>query len=432
MSSVIVIGAGVAGLAAARRLREHGRRTVVIEAARRPGGRAWTRHPPELGGQPFDEGAVWLHAADRNPLVPLARAAGFALTDADAVSSGRTWVDGRWATHTERAALHATWSRFEAQADRLLGSSPTGDAALAAVAESMGENEPWALTVEAWEGPIIDAAPAGQLSLKDWQCHRLSGGNLMLARGMGTFIEQTIAQGIDVHYSLAARAVCWNAPGGVTVETTVGKIEAAACIVTVSTGVLQGDAIRFVPELPAATRDAIHGLPMGNAVKVALRASGPDRLDLADFCTIDRRIESRREKAVAVNAWPFGRDHVIAWIGADAATAIAGKGDAAAADLVCEHLRTMFGTRADRLFACSPPVVTRWADDPLVRGAYAYAVPGKAGARAALAGFAGNDRLLFAGEATHPTLAGTVGGAYLTGREAADRLHAALRGRGEA
>ena len=66
---VVVIGAGVAGLAASRTLREAGRSHVVLEAAGRVGGRAWTGRPEALGGEVFDYGAIWLHAAERNPLV---------------------------------------------------------------------------------------------------------------------------------------------------------------------------------------------------------------------------------------------------------------------------------------------------------------------------------------------------------------------------
>ena len=285
--------------------------------------------------------------------------------------------------------------------------------------------DPWALTVEAWEGPVIAAAPAARLSLRDWRNNELQGRNLMPRDGLGAFITGTLGKGIDVRLGTTASVIRWDGPAaGVAVETTAGTIAARACIVTVSTGVLQGGSIRFVPDLPHETQESIHALPMGLATKVALRAGTDDRLDLPDFCTVDRQITDRREPAILVNAWPFGRDHIVAWIGADAALAVAGKGPRAAADLVRLHLRSLFGVRADRLFAGSEPVVTTWVEDRLFGGAYAYAVPGRAGARARLAEPIGEGRLLFAGEATHPTLAGTVGGAYLTGRAAADRAAA--------
>ena len=68
---VVVIGAGLAGLGAATALRDAGRSALVLEAADRIGGRAWTTHPAQLGGVWFDMGAIWLHNAETNPLVPI-------------------------------------------------------------------------------------------------------------------------------------------------------------------------------------------------------------------------------------------------------------------------------------------------------------------------------------------------------------------------
>ncbi|MBV9652969.1 MAG: FAD-dependent oxidoreductase [Acetobacteraceae bacterium] len=424
---IVVIGAGVAGLAASARLRSLGRRFVVIEAGNRIGGRAWTSRPPGLGGLPFDQGAVWLHAAERNPLVPVLARAGVPLVDAEAVRSGRTRVGNAWATAEQSRDYDRAWSRYMDVAGEMLA-GPSADARLADVADEL-PGDPWALTIEAWEGPIIAAAPAARLSLRDWSDNQLSGGNLMARDGLGALLARVLGQDIDVRLGTEATAIAWDGggPSGVAVETTGGTIRAKACIVTVSTGVLQTGAIRFIPDLPAATRDSIDALPMGLATKVALRASGEDRLDLPAFCTVDRQIRDRAEPAVLVNAWPFGRDHVVAWIGADAALDLAGHGPEEAAALVRDHLRNLFGARADRVFAGAEPVVTRWAEDRLFRGAYAYALPGHAGARRRLAEPVGEGRLLFAGEATHPTLAGTVGGAYLTGLAAADRAAAASR-----
>ena len=95
---VVVIGAGLAGLGAATALRAAGRGALVLEAADRIGGRAWTAYPAELGGVWFDMGAVWLHSAERNPLVPIAQAAGEQLLRAEELRRERTFVGTREAT----------------------------------------------------------------------------------------------------------------------------------------------------------------------------------------------------------------------------------------------------------------------------------------------------------------------------------------------
>src|SRR5580658_2230986 len=100
---VVVIGAGLAGLGAATALRRMGRGAVVLEAAGRIGGRAWTAYPRALGGVWFDMGAIWLHDAEHNPLTPIARAAGDTLLRSDALRIERTFVGGRLATEAELA-----------------------------------------------------------------------------------------------------------------------------------------------------------------------------------------------------------------------------------------------------------------------------------------------------------------------------------------
>ena len=95
---VVVVGAGLAGLGAATALRDAGRSALVLEASGRIGGRAWTTHPAELGGVWFDMGALWLHNAETNPLVPIARAAGETLLRSDELRVERTFVGTREAT----------------------------------------------------------------------------------------------------------------------------------------------------------------------------------------------------------------------------------------------------------------------------------------------------------------------------------------------
>jgi monoamine oxidase len=413
---VVVIGAGAAGIVAARVLRDEGRSAVVLEASGRTGGRAWTAHPPELGGAWFDMGAIWLHAAERNPLVPIARRRGETLLDAADLRSERVFVGSRPATDAEAAEHDADWERFEQAADVLLRAG--ADAPLAAVARALA-GDPWAPTVEAWEGPVICATDAEALSLQDWKRNALSGSNLVPEGGIGAFLARQ-ADDLDIRLHTPASRVTWGGPqGAAQVDTARGTIRAKACIVTVSTGVLAADAIRFDPRLPVRTQEAVSGLPMGLAVKVVLCATGPDRLDLPMHCGLDRRVERAGEPFMPFQCWPYRRDYVQGWIGGSPAWELARLGENAAADFALSELRRLFGRRADTLFAGGARLVTHWDADPWVRGAYSYATPGHAGARAALAEPLAGGHLIFAGEACHDGLAGTVGGAWLSGEAAA-------------
>jgi monoamine oxidase len=414
---VVVVGAGVAGLAAATALKGAGKNAIVLEASGRIGGRAWTTCPASLGGVWFDMGAVWLHAAESNPLVPLAQLGGQKLLRADSLRQERTFVGARMANAEELADYDAAWARFARKADELLAPGMP-DVALAEVAKRLPE-DPWALTVETWEGPVICAADADAFSLMDWQANVLSGSNLVPDGGVGAFVARRLTKGLDIRLNAPVRRVRWD--GRVTVETEAGAVRAESCIMTVSTGVLADGAIAFTPKLPAATEACIAALPMGLAMKVVLRASGADRLDLPPHCSLDRRVARSGEPTMIFQCWPYGRDYVQGWIGGSAAWALAQEGEAAAAEFALGALHRIFGARVNRLFPSGAALVTHWESDPWVLGAYSYARPGEAGARRRLAEPLAGGRLVFAGEACHEGLAGTLGGAWESGAKAAWR-----------
>ena len=419
-TDVVVIGAGLAGLGAAGLLRDRGKRCVVLEASGRIGGRAWTAHPEALGGVWFDMGAVWLHSAEHNPLVPIAQDAGDTLLRSDELRREHTMVGLHEATPDEYADYEQAWSRFEAVADRLLHELP--DTSLSHVAQHM-PGDPWALTVESFEGPVICAVAAQKFSLRDWRDNVLSGSNLVPQGGIGAFVQRRLAEGLDIRLDTPVTRVRWNGPGGrIAVETAAGTVTAGACIVTVSTGVLGAGALAFDPPLPAATQDAITALPMGLALKVALRTTGTDRLDLPLHCSLDHQVARSGEPFMVFQCWPFGRDYVQGWIGGDPAWELARAGEEAAVSFALGELRKMLGSRVERVFAGGGRLVTHWDADPWIRGAYCYATPGHADARRRLGRPLGDGHLLLAGEACHDGLGGTLAGAWISGQRAAQHV----------
>jgi monoamine oxidase len=423
-TDVLVIGAGLTGLGAGNALRRLGVKAIVLEAADRIGGRAWTTNPKQLGGVWFDMGAVWLHSAERNPLVPIAQAAGDTLLRSDELRRERLFDGTREATPDEHADYQAAWGRFETTTDRLLRDLP--DAPLSAVADH-SPGDAWALTIEAWEGPVICVAEAEDFSLRDWRRNALEGSNLVPQGGIGAFAARRLGEGLDIRLNTPVTRLRWNGPGGqVAAETSRGTLTARTAIVTVSTGVLAADVIAFDPPLPPEIRQCLDAMPMGLAMKVALRANGPDRLDLPLHCSVERQVTRRGDRLVPFQCWPYHRDYVQGWIGGAVAWDLAHAGDAAAVEFALERLRAIFGSRVDRLFRGGGHLVTHWEADPFIRGAYSWVRVGHADARVRLGQPLSDGHLLFAGEACHDGLAGTLAGAWLSGEQAAETAAAAV------
>lgn len=407
---LLIIGAGAAGIAAARAALATGETVQVLEARDRPGGRAWT--DATTLAAPFDLGATWLHAAAENPLVPLARELGVETFDHDAARSTACFIDGRRATPEEVAEYETAYAEFH----RVLRAARPDAAPDADAARHAPRGGVWDASVAHWEGPVICAAPLAAMDLRDFLDTQLAEGNLLPRQGAGALLAR-LAEGLPIAYSSPVTRLSWGGPG-VVAEGGFGRVAARRAIVTVPTGVLAASAIRFDPALPPQTEAAIHDLPLGLLTKLGLRAAGTDRLDLLPFAGLERQVAREDETAMTFVAWPFGQDHLMGFLGGPAAWALADQPDEALVELALEELTKSFGSRAGRAIRRDGFLASHWGRDPYARGAYSHARPGRQAARSILAQPLADGRLTFAGEACHPRLAATLGGAWESGANA--------------
>lgn len=238
---------------------------------------------------------------------------------------------------------------------------------------------------------------------------------------MGAFVERCLAAPVldDVQLGWRVEAIDWDAPGGgVSVTGPRGEVRARSCIVTVSTGVLRAGTIRFPRPLPDPHQDALAKLPMGLLSKIVFPARGTDLAAMALDMSVDRYIAAHGDAAMFFIARPMGADCVIGFCGGRAAWNVAGN-DAALASFARDELAGIFGARA-RAWIGGDALCSAWGRDPLFAGAYSYGVPGCGDARAVLRQPVGDGRLVFAGEACCRGVAGTVQGAWETGRASAE------------
>ena len=414
---VAIIGAGAAGIAAARSLVARGLEVRLLEAGSRVGGRAFTESA-SLGAA-FDHGASWLHDARANPLTPLAQALGFFVRQQGRQPKEGLLLEGRRATAAERADYQRAIEAAEAALEAAAGHGEDSDCA------GLLPPGPWRDTVAHWLGNIINGVSLAEISLQDYVAIDLPGENWQVAEGLGTLMQrlaEDLPQGSALRLNTPVRRVDWHGPD-LALETQQGALRARAVIVTVSTGVLAAEGLRFTPALPAAVQAAVHGLPMGLLSKVALRIAPGALADLPAFTRLERRADSAADAPMSFMLRPFGRDHAIGFIGGAQAWALASEGAGASEAYFRAELARHLGAATVQAALLPGGVATGWADDPLFLGAYTHAIPGAADARRVLreATLAGG-RLRFAGEACHPTHAATLGGAWDSGLAAAEAV----------
>ena len=400
---VVVIGAGAAGIAAARRLVARGLRTQVLEAGATAGGRAATDR--STFGHPFDCGAHWFHSPADNPLRAAADALGVAY--ARAPYAAQWFREGARLTPADNAAcaqaIEAGFARVAA-----LGAAAEDLPAAAA----LRDDGPWAAAMAA-EFTAKQGVPPARGSCRDFARYVWQGEDLPLLDGFGELLHR-LAAGIPIAFDSAVTDIDWQAPARVVISGPRGTLTARRVIVTASTGVLASGALRFVPALPLATQEAIHQLPMGHCNKLALSFTRPvfgdgDPVLLvpagADAAPLELLIRpGGRELAVAIMSGDFGRALTVAGI-------------EAARELVLTQLVGLFGASLRRALAPAQLLVN-WDASPWVRGYVAAPGPGHADARAALAVPVG-ERIFFAGEATSLTAMGDAHGAWRCGEAAA-------------
>ncbi len=264
----IVVGAGMAGLAAARRLAASGWTVTVVEAADDLGGR--TRVDRSLGG-PLPLGAMWAHGVESNPFFELARAAGADLVEG-VFERPPTFVVGRGRlAREEQARLEQVYARIEADLETFAASSP--DEALGPTLRSLlngiADPDDRAVLAVWFRGAFenLYAAPVDELSRRYLtEPFRLPGPDVMLVGDLGAAVA-TAAAGLDVRLGHAVTAVR-RADSGWTVDISDRpSLTADAVVITAAVPTLQRGAIRFEPEWPPRHRAALARIGAGPVAK---------------------------------------------------------------------------------------------------------------------------------------------------------------------
>lgn len=416
---VIVLGAGMAGLGAARALADGGASVTVIEARMRIGGRTHTSHLwPDL---PVDMGASWIHGTKGNPMTALARTVGLKLTPTSYKRSATFDEDGRTVAFTKAAKRAMQLVR----AARLRVDNSTADMSLQ---DAVARSEEW-LDLSPKDRRIYRLAINTRIEHEysgDWG--RLSawhfddgadfpGDEALVSPGFGPICGH-LATGLDIRLGEAATGLSPDRDG-IRVTTTHGIHTADSVVVTLPLGVLKSGRINLGEPLERERQRAIDRLEMGLLNKCVLRfdrAFWPTDRDWIDFLGPAETLWADWTNYLPATGQPL----IVGFNAARMADEVEALDDRETTASAMAALRAMFGTSVPDPKGCQ---ISRWRQDRYALGAYSFhAVGSSRKDRGALFGCDWDGRLHFAGEAASRNHPATVHGALMTGRKAAKAI----------
>lgn len=423
MNDVIVIGAGMAGVSAARALSRHGLSVVVVEARDRTGGRIYSVR--DFCGDPVEGGAEFVHTGDAE-IWPEIRAAALAVRPCPLARNsmfnlgGRTrwlpWIllhPGVWPSFPILRQIRRVGQDMSArefiERHRFRGQARIM-AEMTLTAHLPGSTD---------EVSVLGLLEDRVLKLETGSYHRVADGYDRLPGYIG--------QGLDIRFGFAVEAVHWG-PDGVRVVARDGReLSARTAISTLPFGVLTSGAVRFVPDLPEGKRSTFAHLQMGPVLKLLLHFAEP---------FWPRWLTNLGCGTGPVTLyWPvfYGTTDLPAVLTAyctgPRAAHLSRLSEAEAVNVVLADLRRLF-PKADPRRMLRAWRRIDWTTDPFACGGYTFLRPGGSGARVRLAA-ADTGALFWAGAATAtPTIADTVQAAYLSGLRAAAEVEQHLAARG--
>lgn len=418
---VIVIGAGISGIAAAVDLQAAGLDVVVLEARNRLGGRIWTDH---RWGFPLDRGAAWIHgSAPTNPIWRLRNELGLRTLPTDWDDLVVYDSDGTLLS-APQAATDAARYRSAYRKARRWGNRQERDT-------SLQDGIDFALrtrTTSAYDQRALDFRLNFEVeqdyggdadSLSNWWYDQDSwlGGrqDSYMVDGYGELVE-TLAGSLDIRLSTIVSSISYGS-FGVRVATNRGTEQAAYAVVTVPLGVLKANSINFSPMLSRAKRAAISRLGVGTLNKLFM--AFPERF-WDDREAIGYQAATRGEWSLWMDLEHIlGEPILVAFNAATFGKEVESYSDQETLDAAMDVLRTIYGRNIP---APQAAMITRWNQEEFSLGSYSHVPLGATGRDYRVLSRPSRGRLFWAGEATNRKYPQTVAGAYLSGQRAAQQI----------
>lgn len=430
---VVVVGAGMAGLVAARLLHDSGFAVTVLEARARNGGRVWT---DDRIGAPVDLGGSWVHGVDGNPLTLWAEKLGIPLLESQ---GDRLLIDPRATAPTRegqrrravmgRVAFKAAieWATWKSKAMARVN-GPRSISVRRAVEPLL--RAPWlpeidrlvvATFVEMSEG--VQSAPWEAVAAEEWFPTEGLDRNAQPKGGFKQLIEDAV-QGLNIRQGAVAERVAWRGDGVTVVLKGGEKIEADRAVIAVPVGLLRAGLPVFDPLPSEAQRIALGRLGYGAGILGKIYLRFPRRF-WPDRPKWFGRLPGAPDKRGGFNTWvnheeetglpvilSFANGHTAIHLDREAS-------DEEVKETAMKSLRAMFGGSIPEPETMAFP---RWLSDPWSRGGYSYPAVGSDPEDCTEHARPLGSRVFFAGEATEPVEYGTVHAALWSGEQTAEAI----------
>ena len=415
--TIVIIGAGAAGLGAAGALMRRGYTSVtILEARDRIGGRIWTSSA--WPNAPIDLGASWIHGVRSNPLTGLADKVGSVRLPTDYENVTAYQPDGAQVDD-------ATWVRIERWVEemhRVVNKNATSQRSLQSIIDEIaqGQSQEDRVLIDYIVNTYVEqdwAADARELSSEALEYgEEFGGGDVLFPKGYIQLFEEDARQ-LDIRFGHQVEQVAYDTTG-VYIRTNQGTVTADRVIITLPLGVLKRETVEFVPALSDAKRAAIQTLGMGVLNKTCLH-----------FPNVfwERDVEAISYISPRAGMWSdwlnmvvyTGRPILIGFNAGDIAREVEAWDDQSIVASAMDVLRTLYGSAIPEPETYQ---VTRWASDPFSWGSYSFLSVGSSAATYDALATPVADRLFFAGEATNRDHPSTVHGAFMSGEREAERV----------